>query len=94
VRLFAGLLAKDLGARTVVVGHDLSGFGRNGEATAPMLADVGRRLGFAVDVVPPVTFETVSGVSSSGGAPTRLWRGDFCAGQVAGSVARIRCEVG
>jgi len=71
---FAGLLAKDLGARTVVVGHDFR-FGRNGEATAPMLADVGKRLGFAVDVVPPVMFDGER-VSSSG-VRDALWRGDF-----------------
>ena len=71
---FAGLLAKDLGARTVVVGHDFR-FGRNGEATAPMLADVGKRLGFAVDVVPPVLIDGER-VSSSG-VRDALWRGDF-----------------
>ena len=71
---FAGLLAKDLGARMVVVGHDFR-FGRNGEATAPMLADVGKRLGFAVDVVPPVTIDGER-VSSSG-VRDALWRGDF-----------------
>jgi riboflavin kinase/FMN adenylyltransferase len=71
---FAGLLAKDLGARMVVVGHDFR-FGRNGEATAPMLADVGKRLGFAVDVVPPVMFDGER-VSSSG-VRDALWRGDF-----------------
>jgi riboflavin kinase/FMN adenylyltransferase len=71
---FARLLAKDLGARMVVVGHDFR-FGRNGEATAPMLADVGKRLGFAVDVVPPVMFDGER-VSSSG-VRDALWRGDF-----------------
>lgn len=71
---FAGLLAQDLGARMVVVGHDFR-FGRNGEATASMLADVGKRLGFAVDVVPPVMFDGER-VSSSG-VRDALWRGDF-----------------
>jgi len=71
---FAGLLAQDLGARTVVVGHDFR-FGRNGEATAPMLADAGKRLGFAVDVVPPVMFDGAR-VSSSG-VREALWRGDL-----------------
>jgi riboflavin kinase/FMN adenylyltransferase len=71
---FAGLLAKDLHARTVVVGHDFR-FGRNGEATAPVLADVGGRLGFAVDVVPPVMIDGER-VSSSG-VRDALWRGDF-----------------
>jgi len=61
---FAGLLARDLAARAVVVGHDFR-FGCNGEATAPMLAEAGRRLGFSVDVVPPVMLDGER-VSSSG----------------------------
>lgn len=69
-----GLLAKDLAARAVVVGHDFR-FGRNGEATAPMLADVGKRLGFTVDVVPPVMCDGER-VSSSL-VRDALWRGDF-----------------
>src|SRR5262245_7980347 len=40
---FAGLLARALAARVVVVGHDFR-FGRNGEATAPVLAEAGKRL--------------------------------------------------
>jgi riboflavin kinase / FMN adenylyltransferase len=71
---FAGLLARDLGARTVVVGHDFR-FGCNGEATAPMLIDAGKRLGFAVDVLPPVTLDGAR-VSSSG-VREALGRGDF-----------------
>jgi riboflavin kinase/FMN adenylyltransferase len=71
---FATLLAQDVKARAVVVGHDFR-FGCNGEATAPMLAEAGRRLGFSVDVVSPVMLEGER-VSSSGlrGA---LARGDF-----------------
>jgi len=60
---FARLLAEDLRAATVVIGHDFR-FGRNGEATAPMLSEAGRRLGFSVDVVPPVLIDGVR-VSSS-----------------------------
>jgi riboflavin kinase / FMN adenylyltransferase len=71
---FAGLLARDIGARAVVVGHDFR-FGCNGEATAPMLVDAGKRLGFAVDVVPPVTLEGAR-VSSSG-VREALDRSDF-----------------
>jgi riboflavin kinase/FMN adenylyltransferase len=71
---FASLLARDIGARTVVVGHDFR-FGCNGEATAPMLIDAGKRLGFAVDVVPPVTLDGAR-VSSSG-VRDALKRGDF-----------------
>jgi riboflavin kinase / FMN adenylyltransferase len=71
---FAGLLAQDLGARAVVVGHDFR-FGCHGEATAPMLADAGRRLGFTVDVVPPVMLDGER-VSSSG-VRDALGRGEF-----------------
>src|ERR1700716_3629839 len=41
---FAQLLARELRPRVVVVGHDFR-FGRNGEATAAVLAAAGRRLG-------------------------------------------------
>jgi riboflavin kinase/FMN adenylyltransferase len=61
---FATLLAQNVGARAVVVGHDFR-FGCQGEATAPMLADAGRRLGFSVDVVSPVMLDGER-VSSSG----------------------------
>jgi riboflavin kinase/FMN adenylyltransferase len=71
---FAGLLARDIGAEAVIVGHDFR-FGCNGEATAPMLVDAGKRLGFAVDVVPPVTLEGAR-VSSSG-VREALDRSDF-----------------
>jgi len=50
---FARLLSEDLRAAAVVIGHDFR-FGRNGEATASMLSEAGRRLGFSVDVVAPV----------------------------------------
>ncbi len=71
---FAGLLARNLGALAVVVGHDFR-FGRNGEATAPMLSEAGRRLGFSVDVVPPVMLDG-DRVSSSG-VRDALGRGEF-----------------
>jgi riboflavin kinase / FMN adenylyltransferase len=71
---FAGLLAREVGAKAIVVGHDFR-FGCNGEATAPMLADAGRRLGFEVDVVPPVMLDGAR-VSSSG-VREALGRGDF-----------------
>lgn len=53
---FACLLARDLKTPAVVVGHDFK-FGRNGEATGPTLRAAGERLGFQVDVVPPVLVE-------------------------------------
>jgi riboflavin kinase / FMN adenylyltransferase len=71
---FAQLLARELRAHVVVVGHDFR-FGRHGEATVPMLAGAGERLGFAVDVVPPVTLDGER-VSSSG-VRDALARGQF-----------------
>ena len=53
---FAGLLARDVKTPAVVVGHDFR-FGRNGGATGPMLREAGQRLGFSVDVVPPVLID-------------------------------------
>lgn len=61
---FAGLLGEELRTPLVVVGHDFR-FGRNGEATAATLSAAGQRLGFEVDVVPPVTVDGER-VSSSG----------------------------
>jgi len=53
---FTRLLADQLKARAVVIGHDFK-FGRNGEASAPMLGEAGRRLGFEVAVVEPVLID-------------------------------------
>jgi riboflavin kinase/FMN adenylyltransferase len=71
---FAQLLALELRAPVVVVGHDFR-FGRNGEATAEVLREAGRRLGFEVDVVEPVTLDG-DRVSSSA-VRAALARGDF-----------------
>jgi riboflavin kinase / FMN adenylyltransferase len=71
---FASLLAGDVGARAVVVGHDFR-FGCDGAATAPMLAAAGRRLGFSVDVVPPVMLDGERVSSSS--VRDALARGEF-----------------
>jgi len=71
---FAALLAQQLHARLVVVGHDFR-FGRNGEASAAMLAAAGGKLGFEVDVVPPVLLDGTR-VSSSG-VREALAHGDF-----------------
>ena len=71
---FAGLLAQELETPLIVVGHDFR-FGRNGEATAAMLSAAGERLGFQVDVVPPVTVDGAR-VSSSG-VRDALARADF-----------------
>jgi len=61
---FAAILANQLHAHLIVVGHDFR-FGRNGEATASGLAEAGAALGFAVDVVPPV-LQGGMRISSSG----------------------------
>ena len=71
---FETLLAQQLRAHLVLVGHDFR-FGRNGEATASSLATAGATLGFTVDVVPPVLLDGVR-VSSSG-VRDALSKGDF-----------------
>ncbi len=71
---FTDFLARELRAPAVVVGHDFR-FGRNGEATAETLLGAGRRHGFDVEVVPPVTLDGER-VSSSA-VRSALARGDF-----------------
>ncbi len=71
---FAALLGEELRTPLVVIGHDFR-FGRNGEATAATLSAAGQRLGFEVDVVPPVTVDGER-VSSSG-VREALARADF-----------------
>lgn len=71
---FARLLATDLRTPLVVVGHDFR-FGRNGEATASSLGELGRELGFEVEVVPAVTLDGAR-VSSSG-VRSALSRGEL-----------------
>jgi riboflavin kinase / FMN adenylyltransferase len=75
---FAELLARDLGARTVVVGHDFR-FGRSGAATAEVLSAAGSQLGFAVDVVSPVQSDGER--ISSSAVRAALASGDFAAAQ-------------
>ena len=50
---FIGLLHEAMRPEAVVVGYDFR-FGRQGEASATMLAGEGRRRGFAVEVISPV----------------------------------------
>lgn len=71
---FAQLLARALAPRVVVVGHDFR-FARHGEATAPMLAEAGKQLGFEVEVLPAVTLEGER--ISSSGVRAALARSDF-----------------
>jgi riboflavin kinase/FMN adenylyltransferase len=54
--MFTQLLANEVKAGAVVIGHDFR-FGRDGGATAPMLVEAGQRLGFEVDVVEPVLLD-------------------------------------
>ena len=51
---FAQRLARSVGDGLVVVGHDFR-FGRGGAGTADGLAECGRRLGYDVEIVAPVT---------------------------------------
>jgi riboflavin kinase/FMN adenylyltransferase len=71
---FAGLLARRLNAVSVVVGHDFR-FGRQGAATAEVLGEAGRTLGFGVEVLPAVKLgdERIS----SSGVRAALALGDF-----------------
>jgi riboflavin kinase / FMN adenylyltransferase len=71
---FAQLLSRELAPRVVVVGHDFR-FARNGEATAEVLAKAGRRLGFEVEVLPPVLLDGER--ISSSGVRAALACGDF-----------------
>jgi riboflavin kinase / FMN adenylyltransferase len=75
---FAQLLVQELHPGAVVVGHDFR-FGKHGAATAPVLAKAGRRLGFEVDVLPPVVLDGER--ISSSGVRTALARGDFAGAQ-------------
>jgi riboflavin kinase / FMN adenylyltransferase len=75
---FAELLVRAARARHVVVGHDFR-FARRGEATAPVLAAAGERLGFAVEVLPPVTLDGER--ISSSGVRGALARGEFARAQ-------------
>jgi riboflavin kinase / FMN adenylyltransferase len=79
---FAQWLARELAPHVVVVGHDFR-FAKHGEATASMLAQAGARLGFEVDVLPPVMLDGER--ISSSGVRAALACGDF---------ARARCLLG
>ena len=71
---FAQLLVRELAPSVVVVGHDFR-FARRGEATAPTLAEAGRRLGFEVEEVPAVTLDGER--ISSSGVRAALARSEF-----------------
>jgi riboflavin kinase / FMN adenylyltransferase len=71
---FAAFLAREISARQVVVGHDFR-FGKGGAASAATLSAAGARLGFAVDVLEPVTLGAER--ISSSGVRTALAQADF-----------------
>jgi riboflavin kinase/FMN adenylyltransferase len=71
---FAQLLVRELAPTVVVVGHDFR-FAKHGEASAPVLAEAGARLGFGVEVLPPVMLDGER--ISSSGVRTALAQGDF-----------------
>jgi riboflavin kinase/FMN adenylyltransferase len=88
---FAQLLVRELAPAVVVVGHDFR-FGKNGAATAAVLAAAGERLGFAVDVLPAVTLDGER--ISSSGVRTALAAGDFTrAGRALGRPWSMRARV-
>ena len=71
---FARVLSQQLGACSIVVGHDFR-FGRQGAATAEVLAQAGSTLGFEVEVLPAVTLDGER--ISSSGVRAALAAGDF-----------------
>src|SRR5215469_12394530 len=71
---FAQLLVRELAPTVVVVGHDFR-FAKHGAASAPVLAEAGARLGFEVEVQPPVMLDGER--ISSSGVRAALARGDF-----------------
>jgi len=75
---FAQLLVREVEPAVVVVGHDFR-FARKGEATAETLAEVGRRLGFEVDVLEPILLDGER--ISSRGVRAALAVGDFARAQ-------------
>jgi riboflavin kinase/FMN adenylyltransferase len=88
---FAQLLVRELAPAVVVVGHDFR-FGKNGAATAAVLAAAGERLGFAVDVLPAVTLDGRR--ISSSGVRAALAGGDFTrAGRALGRPWSMRGRV-
>jgi riboflavin kinase/FMN adenylyltransferase len=71
---FVQLLVREAAPQVVVVGHDFR-FAKHGEATAPILAEAGRRVGFEVDVLPAVMLDGER--ISSSGVRAALACGDF-----------------
>lgn len=74
----ADLLMDRLGVRQVVIGHDFR-FGAGGATTGATLESSGAKLGFAVEVVAPVTVQGER--VSSTNVRTALARGDLAAAE-------------
>ena len=55
-RAFVGMLQEKLGMRGLVIGSDFA-LGRNREGNADRLCELGRELGFSVEIVEPLLFE-------------------------------------
>jgi riboflavin kinase/FMN adenylyltransferase len=64
-RAFVSLLREELDLRLLIMGPD-NAFGRNREATPESMSQLGRTMGFEVEVMPrPLTHETEAAVSST-----------------------------
>ena len=82
-RFVRDILLARLLMRELVIGED-HGFGRGRQGDVAMLQRLGARLGFAVDVVPPVT-DPVVGIVSSSRIRTAVAHGDLAlAGRLLG----------
>lgn len=78
---FMGRLSKNLGLRQLFIGYDTA-LGRGREGNAARLTELGKELGYAVQVVPPLSDER--GIISS----TRI-RADVAAGKVSVAAAAL-----
>jgi riboflavin kinase/FMN adenylyltransferase len=73
-RFVEEILVRRLGVEELVIGYD-HGFGKDRSGDAETLAEIGRELGFEVDVVPPV--QAVGGPVSSSRIRAAIQRGDM-----------------
>ena len=81
---FMRLLSRNLGLRHLLIGYDTA-LGRDREASATRLTEIGKQLGYTVQVVPPLKDQ--AGIISS----TRI-RADVTAGNVAAAASALgRC---
>ena len=88
---FVDFLTRGMQVHAIVIGHDFR-FGRDNAMSAGMLEESGRRLGFGVEIIPPVTHAGVR-VSSSG-VRAALTANDLgCAAELLGRPYRMRGRV-